>query len=175
MNLLLRFYDPEFGQITINGQDLRQYDVSELRRQIGYVSQEPVLFNCSVKDNILYGKQRASNAEIKAAVEVVGAADFIESESLNHNLSDEPASLLKNMESTEYRESAINELGKEKYAELLEMLRALVERQKTTGVFQPISDAIDTRSEENRGEVALHTGYHINCGNNGSKLSAGQK
>jgi ABC-type iron transport system FetAB ATPase subunit len=54
-NLLLRFYNIQEGQILIDGKSIDEYDIQEMRRQIGYVMQEPVLFNMSIKDNILYG------------------------------------------------------------------------------------------------------------------------
>jgi ABC-type multidrug transport system fused ATPase/permease subunit len=54
-NLLLRFYNLQQGKILIDGIPIEDYDILELRKQIGYVMQEPVLFNMSIKDNILYG------------------------------------------------------------------------------------------------------------------------
>lgn len=63
-NLLLRFYEYQKGDIIIDGVPLNQYDVAELRKQIGYVMQEPVLFNTSIKENILFGKSDASNSEV---------------------------------------------------------------------------------------------------------------
>lgn len=57
----MRFYDPEFGEVLIDGVNAKNYDVRELRRQMGLVMQEPTLFNYSIKENILYGKDKASN------------------------------------------------------------------------------------------------------------------
>lgn len=54
-NLLLRFYDIKSGVIKIDGEDLNDYNALSLRRQIGYVMQEPILFNTTIKENILYG------------------------------------------------------------------------------------------------------------------------
>ena len=54
-NLLLRFYDLNSGSLLIDGKDIKEYNVAELRRQIGIVMQEPILFNVSIKENILYG------------------------------------------------------------------------------------------------------------------------
>mmetsp|Transcript_17768 Transcript_17768/g.16997 ORF Transcript_17768/g.16997 Transcript_17768/m.16997 type:complete len:111 (-) Transcript_17768:373-705(-) len=80
-NLLLRFYDIEKGSIKIDGKDIRDYKLSALRRQIGIVMQEPTIFNMSIKENILYGKQNnASNEEIKKAAELANALQFIEDE-----------------------------------------------------------------------------------------------
>jgi len=63
----LRFYDPVFGEILIDGIDIRKYDVRDLRKQMGLVMQEPTLFNYSIRENILYGKLKANNKEIREA------------------------------------------------------------------------------------------------------------
>jgi ATP-binding cassette subfamily B (MDR/TAP) protein 1 len=55
INLVMRFYDPEIGQVLIDGVDAKEYSVADLRSKMGLVMQEPTLFNYSVKDNILYG------------------------------------------------------------------------------------------------------------------------
>jgi ABC-type multidrug transport system fused ATPase/permease subunit len=80
----MRYYDPEFGQIFINGIDVKEYDICELRKAFGLVMQEPILFNYSVKENILYGNMGASNAEINEAVKIANASEFIESDKLAH-------------------------------------------------------------------------------------------
>lgn len=66
-SLLLRFYNPTSGSITINGVDISGMNVKSLRRRIGMVSQEPVLFSGTIAENIAYGKPHASRAEIIAA------------------------------------------------------------------------------------------------------------
>ena len=58
----MRFYDPEFGTVLIDGVDIKEYNISQLREQMGLVMQEPTLFNYSVKENVLYGSQKKSNA-----------------------------------------------------------------------------------------------------------------
>ncbi|KAK9237881.1 P-loop containing nucleoside triphosphate hydrolase protein [Lipomyces kononenkoae] len=65
--LLLRFYDPIEGTITLNGKDIRIFNLASLRRAIGLVGQEPVLFSGSIADNIAYGKPSASRKEIENA------------------------------------------------------------------------------------------------------------
>ena len=60
-NLLLRFYDIKSGVIRIDGEDLSDYNALSLRRQIGFVMQEPILFNKTIKENILYGKLDATD------------------------------------------------------------------------------------------------------------------
>ena len=59
--LLLRFYDVDQGRILIDGKDIKDYDVGELRRMMGLVMQEPTLFNYTIAENILYGDQNAYN------------------------------------------------------------------------------------------------------------------
>lgn len=66
-SLLLRFYGPTEGKILINGQDISELNVKQLRRRIGVVSQEPVLFSGTIAENIAYGKPHASRTEIMRA------------------------------------------------------------------------------------------------------------
>lgn len=66
-SLLLRFYNPTEGAITINGENINDLNVKSLRRRIGMVAQEPVLFSGTVAENIAYGKPQATHAEIVAA------------------------------------------------------------------------------------------------------------
>ena len=76
--LLTRFYDPVAGTVRIDGVDLRSYDVYALREQIGVVSQEPILFATSIRENIRYGRLDATDEEIIAAARSANAAEFIE-------------------------------------------------------------------------------------------------
>ena len=76
--LLERFYDPDSGMVTLDGVDMKGLKVSWLRRQMGLVSQEPVLFNDTIRANIAYGKQGdATEEEIVAAANAANAHDFI--------------------------------------------------------------------------------------------------
>jgi ATP-binding cassette subfamily B protein len=77
MALLLRFYDPESGRILIDGFDLREVTQASLRRQIATVTQETAMFNRSARDNILYGRPDATEAEVIAAARAAEAHDFI--------------------------------------------------------------------------------------------------
>ncbi len=77
VKLLLRFYDPDSGAITLDGHDLRSYVLADLRRAIGLVSQDVFLFHGSVRANIAYGRPEASEAEIVAAAQVAEADEFI--------------------------------------------------------------------------------------------------
>jgi len=77
VSLLTRFYDPTAGAILLDGVDLRDYRVSDLRAQFAIVLQEPVLFSTSIAENIAYGRPAASEAEIAHAAEAAGAHEFI--------------------------------------------------------------------------------------------------
>jgi ATP-binding cassette subfamily B protein len=78
VKLLARFYDPTAGAIRIDGRDLRDISQASLRRQIGIVPQEGFLFATTIRENIAYGRPDASDQEVRAAAEAVGAAAFIE-------------------------------------------------------------------------------------------------
>jgi ATP-binding cassette subfamily B (MDR/TAP) protein 1 len=56
----MRFYDPDEGKITLDGIDLRDLDLKWLRQQMGYVGQEPVLFATTIRENLLFGKEDAT-------------------------------------------------------------------------------------------------------------------
>jgi ATP-binding cassette subfamily B protein len=77
MSLLMRFYDPSKGQIFLDGVDLRDYKLAELRNQFAIVLQEPVLFSTSIAENIAYGRPGASFLDIVTAAKVANAHDFI--------------------------------------------------------------------------------------------------
>jgi ATP-binding cassette, subfamily B, bacterial len=77
MALLMRFYDPQQGSIRIDGQDLRELKQSSLRRHIGVVLQDPLLFNDTVRNNIAYGWPHATQEEIEAAAKAANAHNFI--------------------------------------------------------------------------------------------------
>ena len=75
--LIARFYDPQAGSVSLDGTDLRRIARHDLRRHIVMVTQENVLFAGSVADNIRFGRPEATDAEVRAAAEAVGAAAFI--------------------------------------------------------------------------------------------------
>jgi ATP-binding cassette subfamily B protein len=77
LSLLLRFYDPQKGRVLLDGQDIREFQYRSLRRQIGIVPQEPVLFSTSVRDNIAYGRPAATLDEILEAGRAAEADEFI--------------------------------------------------------------------------------------------------
>jgi len=76
--LLLRFYDPSEGRITLDGVDLRDADPASLRARIGLVPQEPVIFSGDAWENIRYGKPEASDQEVRNAAQAAAALEFLE-------------------------------------------------------------------------------------------------
>jgi len=76
--LLQRFYDPDSGQITLDGVEIQNLKLKWLRQQMGLVSQEPVLFNDTIRANIAYGKEgNANEAEVITAAKLANAHGFI--------------------------------------------------------------------------------------------------
>ncbi len=77
MSLIPRFYDPSAGKVLVDGIDVRDYRLQALRDQIGYVLQETVLFRGTVRDNIAYGREGATEEEIVEAARLANADEFI--------------------------------------------------------------------------------------------------
>lgn len=77
VDLIPRFWDPDDGQITLDGIPLKELSIASLRSLIGYVNQEPILFNDSIFGNIAFGKPGATREEVEQAARVANAHDFI--------------------------------------------------------------------------------------------------
>ena len=77
VNLLPRFYDPQSGQILIDGEDVATVTLKSLRRQIGIVPQETVLFSGTIAENIAFGQKEFDQSAVEAAAKVANAHDFI--------------------------------------------------------------------------------------------------
>ena len=75
--MIERFYDPSSGSVTLDGVDLKQWNVPRLRDHIGLVSQEPVLFDGTIRENIMYGRPNANTEDIINAARLSNAHDFI--------------------------------------------------------------------------------------------------
>jgi ATP-binding cassette subfamily B protein len=76
--LLLRFYDPERGSIRLDGVDIREFSLQDLRNMIGIVPQDTVVFSANAMENIRYGRPEASDDEVIAAAKLAAAHEFIE-------------------------------------------------------------------------------------------------
>ncbi|XP_028778657.1 ABC transporter B family member 11-like [Neltuma alba] len=78
ISLIERFYDPQSGEVLIDNINLREFNLKWIRGKIGLVSQEPILFACSIRENIAYGRDGATDEEIRAAAELANATKFID-------------------------------------------------------------------------------------------------
>ncbi|CAO3401315.1 ABC transporter transmembrane domain-containing protein [Azospirillum palustre] len=76
--LLLRYYDPQAGSVRLDGVDVRDADPVDVRRRLGLVAQDPVVFSANAWENIRYGRPDASDAEVRAAAEAAHALDFLD-------------------------------------------------------------------------------------------------
>lgn len=112
VNLLMRFYDVDFGEILIDGTNIKKYNLHSLRQKISLVMQEPSIFNYSILENILYGKLNASNSEVLEATRIANCTEFITKGSFR-GLDDSPGELLKAME--DKKEAIVEMIGEEKY------------------------------------------------------------
>jgi ATP-binding cassette subfamily B protein len=77
INLLCRFYDIQSGQILVDGRDIRDVTVESLRRNLGIVLQDTVVFSGTIRDNVRYGRLDATDEEVEEAAKIVGAHEFI--------------------------------------------------------------------------------------------------
>lgn len=79
LKLLLKFYGPDFGQVHINGEELKNLSAKSVRRYVGYVSQQPFLFRGTLMENICLGNQKATREAVNAALSKAGAGDIVKS------------------------------------------------------------------------------------------------
>lgn len=79
IHLLNSFYKPNAGEVLIDGVDLKRFQVSSLREQIGLISEDHMLFSTSIKENLTIGKNDATDEQIRQAIADAKATDFIES------------------------------------------------------------------------------------------------
>jgi ATP-binding cassette subfamily B protein len=78
LQLLLRFYDPRDGRVTLDGVDIRAVDPAELRARLGLVPQDPIVFSADAFENIRFGRPAASEAEVRAAATAAAADRFLD-------------------------------------------------------------------------------------------------
>lgn len=181
--LLMRFYDVDYGQILVDDLDVREYNLHSLRAAMGMVMQEPILFNYSVKENILYGKTNARNSELLEATRISNAEEFIANKtvtdntllSLAQNMDVESVKQITAQELLSYlsknQETVVERVGRERYDELTENLKQI---DKTEYEFKAMDGDIDERPQELL-DVEISKGFDTICGVKGCKLSGGQK
>nr|AAK19598.2 putative ABC transporter [Sterkiella histriomuscorum] len=172
VSLLLRFYDVDQGQILIDGVNIKQYNLHQLRHAMGLVMQEPTLFNYTVLENILYGQDYSTNSQVREAAQIANALEFIESQQLNQAFDDSAESLIQRYQENE--QYLVSKLGKQEYDEVKQLLQDLQKDEIKKGKFMAQAGDIDRR-EDNKKDIELHNGFNVDCGLKGSKLSGGQK
>ena len=128
--LLLRFYDPDHGRVLIDGQDLRHVQIGSLRRRVGIVPQDTVLFNDTIAYNIGYGRPDATRAEIEAAAGAARVHEFIQSLPAGYD--------------TPVGERGLKLSGGER--QRIAIARALL-KQPSIMVFDEATSALDMRTE----------------------------
>ena len=134
VNLLMRFYDIDSGEILLDGVNINEYNLHDLRNVISLVMQEPIVFNYSILENLLYGKLNATNTEIYNATTIANANEFIEAPGQIKEKEDEELTateLIKKMEANAGEIKA--SIGKKKYDEEMEVLKKIEEQEKNKG------------------------------------------
>ena len=171
VNLMMRFYDVDSGTIFLDDVDIRTINLHDLRKAISLVMQEPIIFNYTILENILYGKSDALNSEVLKAAELANAMEFIEK---NDTFTfDESAMSLKN-EMEKNKDLLIEMIGAEKFAEEMAILEKMEDQEKRRGEFNTQQGDVDKRSKEKH-DTSMCQGFETACGIRGSKLSGGQK
>lgn len=124
VSLLMRFYDPDFGEILLDGVNIQEYNLHDLRKALSLVMQEPSIFNYSIRDNILYGKLNAANSEILEVSNVSNCSEFVEKGELD-SLDETSAGLLQEMKNK--KDIMLEILKQEEYDRQIDILTKLKE------------------------------------------------
>jgi len=122
VNLMMRFYDVDAGEILLDGTNIKDINLHDLRIVISLVMQEPIIFNYSILENVLYGKGDATNTEIMEAAKIANALEFIQGED-NDDIDDAAQNLMNEM--TKNKEALIAIIGEEKWNEEMEVLKKI--------------------------------------------------
>lgn len=142
INLIPRFYDVTEGEILIDGKDIRELSLHELRENIGYVPQKGILFSGDIASNISYGREEATKEELDLAAEIAQATEFIESKEEGYN--------------TDISQGGSNVSGGQK--QRLSIARALV-KNPPIYIFDDSFSALDFKTDAAlRRALKKHTG-----------------
>jgi len=152
--------------------DVKDYNLKDLRKKMGLVMQEPTLFNYTVKENILYGHDTATDTEVREAASIANALEFIESNDLLKAYDDNFVALHEAF--VEHKDAIVLRVGNEPYNSKLQILSKLSANELKAGKFKSVKGEVDDRSEKYK-DINLHKGFDIECGIRGGKLSGGQK
>jgi ATP-binding cassette subfamily B (MDR/TAP) protein 1 len=122
VNLVMRFYDVDSGEVLIDGVNIKDYDLHSLRDYISMVMQEPIIFNYSILENVLYGRPNAKNSEVLEACELANCMDFIEKNASGGDMEfdDSAQALLKEM--ADNKDKIIAQIGEQHYKEEINLL-----------------------------------------------------
>lgn len=172
VNLMMRFYEVDDGEILLDDVNIKTINLHDLRRAISLVMQEPIIFNYSVLENILYGDLTASNERVLGAAELANVLEFINNKDI-YEVEETAQGLINQMQSNQ--EAIVAIIGQEKYDEELDLLTKIKEQEAKMGNFHAIAGDVDRRTAEQRGEVPLSPNFEQQCGIKGGKLSGGQK
>jgi len=174
VNLVMRFYDVDVGEVLLDGINIKDFDLHSLRSVISMVMQEPIIFNYSILENVLYGKPNASNSEVQNACELANCMEFIDNHAGGEGLSfdDSAQALLKEM--ADNKAKLLGLIGQAKYDEEVAVLQAIEKDDEKKGGFQAVAGAVDKRDDKLR-DITLSAGFESACGIKGGKLSGGQK
>ena len=130
VNLIPRLYDVTDGEVTVDGTDVRLFDIETLRRSIGMVQQHVILFSGTISENLRWGKEDATEDEIKEAAKMAQAAEFISKNPDGYNAM--------------LGQGGVNFSGGQK--QRLSIARALIKKPKIL-IFDDSTSAVDTRTE----------------------------
>jgi len=128
VSLLMRFYDVDDGEILLDGVNIKKYNLHDLRSAISLVMQEPIIFNYTILENILYGKLQAKNSEIMNVCEISNALEFImNKDAIDGNdleIQQKKAKVLKG-KMDDNKDGLVALIGQKKYDEEIEILEKL--------------------------------------------------
>lgn len=172
VNLILRFYDPTEGEVLIDGVNIKKYNLRDLRQRMGYVMQEPTLFNYTIKENILYGHTFAKDSDILDAATIANAIEFIEAGSFSSSFEDSASVLYQAFQ--QRKDIIISKSDQQYYDVVIKKLEHLVKKEEQEGKFVSVKGEMDERDDTYR-DIKITNGFEVECGVKGGKLSGGQK